>query len=133
LLVPDKSKKGYLRFEFAGRKHPAARLVLDAFVGPAPRKEADHVNGVRDDNRLGNLVWATRTENEARKRGHRSHLNGARVGNSKLTEHKVREARRLYARGCVTFKDLGERYGVRETTVAAAIHGRSWAHVSEGS
>lgn len=39
-------------------------LVLEAFVGPRPDgADACHGNGVRDDNRVENLRWDTRTEN----------------------------------------------------------------------
>ena len=44
------------------------RLVLMAFVGMPPDKmECDHINRVRDDNRLENLRWVTKIENEANK------------------------------------------------------------------
>jgi hypothetical protein len=44
------------------------RLVLMAFVGMPPEgKECDHINRVRDDNRLENLRWVTKIENEANK------------------------------------------------------------------
>ena len=40
------------------------RLVLEAFVGPCPPgEEARHLNGIRHDNRLANLAWGTRIEN----------------------------------------------------------------------
>lgn len=40
------------------------RLVLEAFVGPAPEgMEACHGNAKRHDNRLSNLRWDTRVEN----------------------------------------------------------------------
>ena len=42
------------------------RLVLEAFVGPAPRgHETGHRNGVPNDNRLENLRWITSKENTA--------------------------------------------------------------------
>ena len=44
------------------------RLVLMAFVGMPPEgMECDHINRVRDDNRLDNLRWVTKIENEANK------------------------------------------------------------------
>ena len=44
------------------------RLVLMAFVGmPSDKMECDHINRVRDDNRLENLRWVTKIENEANK------------------------------------------------------------------
>ena len=49
--------------------HPIRRtlrvhsLVLTAFVGPSDGNEANHKNGDRADNILGNLEWLTHTEN----------------------------------------------------------------------
>ena len=49
-----------------------SELVLTAFVGPRPSSlyDAAHANGDRHDNRLGNLLWATKKENAAHKRLH---------------------------------------------------------------
>lgn len=50
------------------------RLVLEAFVGPAPAgTEACHGNGQPGDNRLGNLRWDTSSENEFDKVRHGTH------------------------------------------------------------
>lgn len=41
------------------------RLVADAFLPKAPGKtEVDHINTVRSDNRVENLRWTTRKENQ---------------------------------------------------------------------
>jgi len=47
---------------------PVSRLVLAAFIGPPPSEEhhADHVNGIKTDNRLTNLEWVTPEENNLR-------------------------------------------------------------------
>lgn len=48
-----------------GKGWRVAHLVLLAFVGPRPKgREACHRNDVPTDNRLENLYWATRSENE---------------------------------------------------------------------
>ncbi len=40
------------------------RLVLEAFIGPCPKShEANHLNGIKSDNRIENLEWVTRSEN----------------------------------------------------------------------
>jgi len=40
------------------------RLVANAFIpNPENKPEIDHINSIRDDNRLENLRWVTRSEN----------------------------------------------------------------------
>ena len=48
---------------------------------------------------------------------------------AKLTESDVRIARRLYTEEGISFKALGQRFGVRDTTIREAILGITWGHV----
>ena len=48
--------------------------------------------------------------------------------NAKLTESKVRQMRRLRAKGWI-YSRIGERFGVTKMTAFQAVTGRSWAHV----
>lgn len=56
---------GYLIVNINGKTLRIARLVLMAFVGlpEEPRIYANHINGIKTDNRLCNLEWATPREN----------------------------------------------------------------------
>lgn len=73
ILKPQKRVKGYVFVALCKEKSRAKfidihRLVLMAFVGmPPDGKECDHINRIRDDNRLENLRWVTKVENEANK------------------------------------------------------------------
>jgi hypothetical protein len=60
-------KIGYTKFAL-GRKYQlfAHRLVADAFIpNPENKREVDHINRIRNDNRVENLRWATGFENHA--------------------------------------------------------------------
>lgn len=47
------------------------RLVAMAFIpNPLNKREVDHINFVRDDNRVSNLRWATSKENQHYKMVH---------------------------------------------------------------
>jgi hypothetical protein len=73
ILKQQTRLKGYkcldLRENGKSMKIDVHRLVLMAFVGmPEKGMECDHINGIRDDNRLENLRWVTKIENEANKK-----------------------------------------------------------------
>jgi DNA-binding XRE family transcriptional regulator len=102
-----------------------ARLVLEAFVGPAPNGlVARHgVNGKKDDS-LGNLRWGTQEENMADKRRDGTLVYGERQHLAKLTYVKAQEIRSLA--GDFTREELAKRFGVHKDTIRDVINGRVW-------
>jgi len=57
-------ERGYRRICVDGRLYAAHRLVWLHVHGVWPRNQIDHINGVRDDNRLINLRDCTASENQ---------------------------------------------------------------------
>lgn len=69
ILKSFKSNSGYLRvslYKNGLEKHFSIhRLVAIAFIpNPENKLEINHINGVKDDNRICNLEWVTKSENE---------------------------------------------------------------------
>lgn len=71
---------GYRRISIAGHFHKAHRLAWFSVHGRWPEGEIEHINGVRDDNRIDNLRVATRamnTQNTRVRRDNKAGLAGA--------------------------------------------------------
>ena len=78
------TRLGYRRVRLSGNGKRATLfvhvLVLTAFVGPRPAgQEGCHGNGIRTDNRLVNLRWDTRSENQKDSVRHGSHASTSRT------------------------------------------------------
>jgi len=67
-----KNFDGYLIITVNRRGYRAHRLAWLYVYGEWPRSELDHINGVRDDNRIANLREATRAENNRNRKKQRN-------------------------------------------------------------
>lgn len=69
MLKPKLNPQGYhsvrLTVDSVGKTHLVHRLVLKAFseMPPAPNNFVNHKNGVRNDNRVENLEWCSKSGN----------------------------------------------------------------------
>lgn len=68
MLRPDKNNDGYLRVNLCkngkSKMFKIHRLVASAFIpNPEHKRTVNHINGIKIDNRLENLEWATHSEN----------------------------------------------------------------------
>jgi predicted DNA-binding protein (UPF0251 family) len=149
-LKPHLNSYGYLwisvtRGDGSFRKEGIHRLVLFAFIGlPSEAQETRHLNGIRTDNRLFNLAWGTRKQQQADAIRHGSrnrnrhkipkqksfiHFNaGEANGNTKLAVEDVCEMRRLYLEG-LTQKEIAKRFNVWDMTVSRIVRRKRWTHI----
>ena len=70
ILRPRKMHDGYIRIELnhngVAKQYPVHRLVAMAFIeNPENKPHIDHLNTIKDDNRVENLRWVTPKENFA--------------------------------------------------------------------
>ena len=68
--------KGYLRIRVDGKKYANHRLAWLYVYGEFPADQLDHINRVRNDNRICNLRTATQTENHQNTRKPRTNTSG---------------------------------------------------------
>ena len=72
-IITTKSSYGYIQLVVNGKSYLVHRLIMQTFnpVQNMEEKIVDHINGIRTDNRLENLRWATPLENMSFKKENR--------------------------------------------------------------
>lgn len=129
-LKPSPDGRGYLCVAPLQKSVKLHALILEAFRGPCPAgMEACHGNGIPADCRLDNLRWDTPKGNTADKHQHGTFPRGVVNGRAVLNEEQVRDIRKLYATG-LTQREIGEMYGLRDTTISAITRRKRWSHVA---
>lgn len=64
--------KGHIHFSVLGKKYKAHRLAWLYIYGEWPSDQVDHINGVKFDNRIGNLRVVNNSQNQSNRRAIRS-------------------------------------------------------------
>lgn len=130
ILTPRRHGNGYLRVCFSvDGKHTDAyihRLVCAAFHGEPPPSDAhaDHINGIRDDNRASNIRWLTPTSN----RSLRAFARGATHGQTKLTEEQVRHI--ITVNDAKSDRSIAKDFAISREQVRDIRLRKSWRHIS---
>jgi hypothetical protein len=87
-----------------------------------------HLNGKPWDNRLDNLTYGTKSENEADKDLHGTKQRGSRHGQAKLTERTAATALVRVAAG-ESLRGVARDFGVTHVALLRIVQGRTWRHV----
>ena len=134
LLVPRPEPSGYIRMSLRDgsnrRQRYAHVLVALAFLGPCPQgKEVNHINGIKTDNRLGNLEYLTSGENQvhAFRTGLKQPSNGEHHYGSKLTNDQVLRIRSY--EGWFTQNELAAMFGVSQPNIGMILRRLTWQHI----
>ena len=131
IFKPPLDSKGYPFVGLSGKDKPIQyrvhRLVASAFL-PNPENKCcvNHINGVRYDNRLENLEWATLSENtrNAMDRGV-AYVPEARP---KLTQQQAEDIRMEFSIGGVTKASIAKKYKIDPSVISRIISGHRYVN-----
>lgn len=110
------------------------RLVLETFIGPCPDgMEACHYNGNRQDNRLKNLRWDSRSNNQRDAVRHGTcgglKIKGSACHQAKLVEEQVVVIFHAHHDGTHTQQELADHFGVSRACIQQIVEKRAWRHL----
>lgn len=124
----------YVVLKMKGRKdrcRQVGRIVAEAFI-PNPRNctEVNHISGIPSDNRVSNLEWVTRSENQwhASRTGLLRPSRGEDRTFAKLKEAQIPLIRARFASG-ESQRKIARSLHVAQTSISKIILGKTWKHV----
>jgi len=127
-------KDGYMkcRLTLNGKRKDfrVHRLVCIAFLeNPENKKQVNHINGIKSDNKLSNLEWCTIEENMSHtfKMGLKTQK-GIKNNMSKLTDSDIINIRNLIREGLTNIK-ISKLYNVTPSNISCIRTGRTWSHI----
>lgn len=133
ILRPCTDRKGYLQVCLYGKSKPKVvrvhKVIAWTFLNNLKYTElqVNHIDGIKSNNALTNLELVTPSENlkHCFRIGNRTHK-GENHPYCKLSLEAVKEIRRLRKMTKLTYREIGERYGVGKTHIHQIITRKIW-------
>lgn len=113
------------------RREYAHRLVAQAYIpNPENKPQVNHINGDKKDNRVENLEWSTKIENQrhAYATGLNTGIKGSKSHLSKMADNTINLIRLLYGLGFKQ-RELAEMAGCSISQVSRIVTRQNWGHI----
>ena len=106
---------GYILVSFDSKiRRLAHQVVAETFLGASEYKQTvNHKNGIKNDNRVENLEWATYKQNNdhARAMG-LNNQHGEHTNLSKYSDQFIEAVRKVHAKYSPSYQELGVLFGL---------------------
>ena len=103
------------------------RIVAIVFIpNPNNLPEVNHIDGVKSNNRVDNLEWVTKKENQQHEVRVLKQRNGEKNCKNKLKKEEVIEIYNLCKEGKLLYKEIAKIYGVIPEQIHRIAKGVNW-------
>lgn len=133
-IIKSFKKKGYpsvsLSIYNTKKTFSVHRLVADSFIlNLENKREVNHINGIKTDNRVNNLEWVSSKENikHAYKMGLMKNKFGEKHHGCKLTEDQVIKIK--YDLKELSHSEIAKMFNVNPSRISSIRCGRTWSHL----
>lgn len=129
MLSPHLDGDGYLAVTLYGKTLKMHRLIMLVFSGENIKETVNHKNGIKTDNRLENLEWMTREENQLHAIDNKLHAHNESVHTARLSVADVEKIKALFVEYKLNDTEIGDIFGVNNSTISNIRRKIAWKNI----
>jgi hypothetical protein len=105
------------------------RLVADLYIPRVKNKnQVNHINGIKNDNRVENLEWCNNKENQIHAHINGLKQNGNGLWNGKFSKEDIEKIKTLKNNGVLQYK-IAEIMNTTKGTISSILNGKRYKYL----